>query len=117
MKIPKLFIFSSGAVWLKKSEALKSLFCTFSNAPPCNELVPDLETVVISETPPYSAALMFSLMRISAIALKEGNSSETAPAPPWPFKLNDPTVLIPSILIESCAGKVPATEMLPFESV
>jgi hypothetical protein len=46
-------------------------------------LVPDLETVVTSATPPNSAGLRFSLILISSIELKDGNSSaEARPAIP-----------------------------------
>ena len=71
----------------------------------------DLETVVMSATPPYSAGFRFSLILISSIALKEGKSSESAAAPvPFP---PGPTELMPSIVTESCEGRAPPTIMLP----
>ena len=57
--------------------------------------MPDLEMVVISATPPNSAGFSTSLILISSIELKDGNSSASAP------KLPGPTELMPSILTES----------------
>ena len=45
-----------------------------SNRPPLNWLVPDLETVVMSATRPYSAGFSVSLILISSIELKDGNN-------------------------------------------
>jgi hypothetical protein len=100
MKIPKLFIFSSGATWLKKSAAFISLFGRFSKTPPCKELVPDLEIVVMSATPPNFAELIVSPIWISSMALKDRNNSPIAEAPPTPVFDPGPTELMPSMLIE-----------------
>src|SRR5262245_3612570 len=87
--------------------ALSAVFWWFSNRPPWKSLEPPLETVVMSLTPPYSAALFISLTRISAIVPKEGNNSAAAEF--------DRTliVLIPSILTESMLGFEPATDSAP----
>jgi hypothetical protein len=61
--------------------------------------------------PPYSAGFSVSLILISSIELKEGNISVSAPNDPGP------TLLIPSMLTESCEGPAPATMMLLLLSI
>src|SRR6266702_4744154 len=73
--------------------------------------VPLFDIVVMSLTPPNSAVLLTSLTRISAMELKEGNSSANGAA------VRGPMLLIPSMLVESMLGLVPTTEMLPLASV
>src|SRR5580700_5654657 len=70
----------------------------------------------MSLTPPYSAALLTSLTRISAMELKAGNISAIGP-PAVPEAARGPVLLIPSMLAESMLGLVPATEIFPAASV
>src|SRR5207244_1802794 len=86
-------------------------FCQFSNRLPWYALLPLLEMVVISLTPPNSAVLLISLTRISAMPSNEGNNSAIGE----PVLALD--VLIPSRLIESMLGLLPATEIFPLLSI
>ena len=86
-------------------------FCQFSNRLPWKALVPLLEMVVISLTPPNSAVLLISLTRISAMPSNDGNSSAMG-APVLALE-----VLRPSRVMESIEGLLPATEILPAASV
>src|SRR5215510_9202246 len=100
-----------GRTALNGLRAFKMVFCRFSKTPPWTLLLPLLEMVVMSLTPPYSAVLLTSLTRISAIEFNEGNSSANG------AEVRGPILLMPSILVESMLGFVPTTEMLPLASV
>src|SRR5689334_11087307 len=90
--------------------AFKAVLIWFSNKPPWIWFDPPLETVVISLTPPNSAALLTSLTRISEIVPNDGNNSAAAEL------LRTLMVLIPSILTDSMLGFDPATERAPLLS-
>jgi hypothetical protein len=102
---------SLGTVALKVFRALNAVFCRLSKRPPWNLLDPPREVVVMSLTPPNSAALLISLTRISAIAPNDGNSSLIGAL------LLGLTLLMPSMETESMLGFAPPTERLPLESV
>src|SRR3981189_3516182 len=108
---PKSFMSNLGTVALKVLRALSAVFWKLLNRPPCKVLLPPREVVVMSLTPPNSAALLIWLTRISAIAPKEGNSSAVGAL------LRGLTLLMPSHEPESMLVLAPATERLPLESV
>ena len=65
----------------------------------------------MSLTPPYSAVLLISLTRISAIVSNDGNNSEMGEL------LRGLMELMPSMLIDSMLGFEPATDKLPLLSI
>src|SRR3954470_16931665 len=104
-------MFSFGLVELNKLRAFNAVFWRFSKTPPWKVLEPPFDVVVISLTPPNSAALLISLTRISAMAPKLGNNSAIGAL------LRGLTLLMPSTDTEIMLGFAPATDRFPAESV
>src|SRR5437660_5651308 len=67
--------------------------------------------VVMSLMPPNSALLLTSLTRISAMELNDGNNSASG------ADVRGPMLLMPSMLMDSMLGLIPATEIAPLASV